>query len=134
MNRLFLICILLFSTTRHCKAEDDLWRITKDAVRDAVNHKYAIVDTFIEESHLAAVGTRSEGMAYTLKCFDTLLNGDPMIQTKWTSDYQKKAVLKRRRYILILDGSTYLHAEKVDSTGERQQEILRWIKEIKSEK
>jgi hypothetical protein len=131
-----LICLVFLATMiAQCFADAALGQsITKEDVREAVTRKYVIVDALVEESHLTSVGKKSEGMFYKLKCFEILLTGDPMIWTGATGDYSKKAMLKGKRYILILSRGTYWRAEEVGSAGRKVGEVLQWIKEAKAEK
>jgi hypothetical protein len=128
------LCVLATVLSQCCGAEVNRWSITKQDVREAIEQRYAIVEVVVEESHLTGVGKRSEGTSYRLKCLETLSRGDSMIVTDWTRDYYKEPALKRRRYILILDGRTYWRAEESDSGGRRKGEIVQWIGEGRARK
>jgi hypothetical protein len=128
MMRLFLVGYWALILSHRVCVADLVQKITKDEVRMALSMKNPIVDALVKESHLVAIGKKSEGTVYELKILEILSSSD-LIQTGATRDYEKIPVLKKnRRYLLIISAGGY-HAEEW-KTSLRRAEIINWISEI----
>jgi hypothetical protein len=101
-------------------------RLTRDDIKYAAEHGYAIVEAQVTAAESHALGTRSEGHGYSFRVLSTLLPATTNVSESFTYDYSKTPLLRPGRYMLILQPGPYYRAERLSSGSARLTELRQW--------